>query len=482
MDYASKLVNDSMPKIDKIKRVTLFWPFSNYTLQDKILTPSSTMAYLSSVLESKNFEVTVVDARTIYSTEDLYKNPNKTLEDFVKIIEKTDPDLLGIGSWTVSMPFIAKFVPKFKETNPNVPIVVGGYNPTFLPKETLELIPQIDFLARGEGEFLLLDLIQTLNAKKNINKVKGISFWKNRKIVNTPNGELIKNLDKIPIIDFENFLQIKKWKIHINYFNVMSSRGCQYNCGFCSVRKMWPKTRYFSIPYMIKQIKHLNDLYGLTEIPFGDDNFMVNIARTKKLTKEIHKKFKYMKLKASVRLESISTQLISEFKKYGLNWFAIGVESIIPESLKFFNKTQNPEQYVKLIYKAMEILKKANLDHVSLHFIIGAPNETKEDIIKLINFSRLIKEKYNFFPNLYLIALLPGTDLWNLYVNKKIEIYKVESPIKNFNYPFVKDYSFVKDYNHLVWMVPTSYRIKNNNMPIEEFENLLRENNVNELM
>jgi len=477
MDYVSRLVDDDMIKTEKIKKVTLFWPFSNYDIRDKSLRPALNMAYLSSVLESKNFEVTVVDAKMIYPLEELYKNPDNAIEDFVKIIESTNPDLLAIGSWTSTMFFIANFVPKFKANNLDIPIVVGGYNPTFLPKETLELIPQIDILARGEGEFLLLDLIQAMNSKKNINKVKGITFWKNGKIVDTPNRQLIKNLDKIPIIDLENFLHIEKMKNSGITFNIMSSRGCPFSCNFCSVQKMWSKPRYFSIQYIIKQIKHLNDLYGLLQIPFGDDNFMVNISRARKLSKEIHRNFKDMKFGTNIRLESVSTQLISEFKKYGLDNLLIGIESIIPESLKFFNKTQNPELYIKLIYKSIEILKKSNLNSIILDFIIGAPNETKEDMLKLINFLKSIK-KNEFIPILFIVTLFPGSDLWNFYMNKKIEIYKVETPIElgNLSGPYAKEYS------HLAWMAPTYYRVKNSNMSVEEFESILKENNAQELM
>ena len=162
-------------------------------------------------------------------------------------------------------------LPEYKKRNPEVKIILGGNNATFVPDETLSLIKEIDFLVRGEGQNTILELADALFKNKKVNDIKGISFRKDNRIINNPDRELIKDINKLPLLDFSSFQDFKS-----DNFALMASIGCPYNCSFCSCPGFWKKYRFYSVDYMIKQIKLLQRLFGDVKIDFWDSNITMN--------------------------------------------------------------------------------------------------------------------------------------------------------------------------------------------------------------
>ena len=135
-------------------KATIFWPPTPQGRWNFRIYPSMGCAYLDAVLREK-YKVSVVDANIVHgNTAEFYKdynkihNPSKTVLDvwddilnkLIKITEETNPDFLCVGSWSYNMPFIAEFTRNFKARNPNIPIILGGINPTLIPNETLKAL------------------------------------------------------------------------------------------------------------------------------------------------------------------------------------------------------------------------------------------------------------------------------------------------------------------------------------------------------
>lgn len=395
--------------------------------------------------------------------EEFRKRPEKILEKLINIVEKTNPEILGVGSWTYSMPFVAEFTREFKARNPDIPIILGGSNATHVPTETLELLPHIDFCVRGEGEYTLLELCQTLSSGKNtFGNIKGISYRnKERKIVHTEDRPLIKNLDELPLLDLENFYKLPKtFRLAFN-----TSRGCNMNCTFCSIRSSQGHLRYYSIPYVIKNINHLMNLYEShivknTGIHFHDANLFFDLKRSQALLKLLRTNFHELMWSADTRIDSITEALATEIKKSNFVEISLGIESIIPETLIFFNKTNNPYKYISSISKVLTIFENKGIA-LCLNFIDGAPNETQKDMQKLKKFVIKCMQK----PNVDRIAIgvlmvFPGTNLWYKYVNGDLRLFEV---------PGGSQEPFAEKYYNFVFMVPSHYKIRNCHMTNKKY-------------
>jgi|TARA_Y100000031_G_C8150425_1_gene352075 uncharacterized protein YuzE len=206
-------------------KVVLLWITEFYFISRNIpgpdhgtVLPSITMSIISKKLEEEKIENKVIDTDILYLTK--YKGLSS--KEFGKKIfieiEKLKPEIIGVGSWVSSVSF--EFLKILKERNPNVKIILGGINATFLPSETLKLAPWIDIVVRGEGQETFVELIKTLTKNRNLSVIKGISFKRNKEIFHTIDRIPKKTLDEYPIIDFENFIGIEKYRYfdRLTYF------------------------------------------------------------------------------------------------------------------------------------------------------------------------------------------------------------------------------------------------------------------------
>ncbi|MBD3155826.1 MAG: radical SAM protein [Candidatus Aenigmarchaeota archaeon] len=439
--------------------IVLFWPPMNYEKGLEYDIPSLSMASLSKTLEENNFEVYIFDANFHFKSEEICEKPREILFKCIKIIEEINPEILGIGSWTLSMPFIADFLIKFKERNPEIQIILGGYNPTFLPGETLEKIPSVDFLVRGEGEYTLLELCKYLNGKssKKLASIQGISYKnkKSGKIIHNKKRDLCK-LDDLPLVDFENYINIEKIRKKIKPI-LMNSRGCIYSCNFCSIKGIWPYYRFFSSDKTIEQIKRLLDLYDIDRINFVDDNFFINPKRTRKLLENINGSFPDLKVGGDMRVENFSLEFMKKMKNRNMDYFFIGIDSIIPETLIFYGKTLKPLKYIQKVKKIINYIKKSDT-HLDMGYILGAPNEIMSSFFETREFFRKIQKFKNIRIIPTIITVYPGTTLWRNYKEGKLKVYYIKNhlEISSFSGPYSEKYS------KSISMVPTYYRIKNN--------------------
>jgi len=469
------------------KKITLFWPpIPNGPSEDKSIQPNMGMAYLDAVLRDK-FEVSIIDANIIYEPfSDFYKDflrkkgkdeikvwDNLTFK-MIKLIEKTEPDFLGVGSWSYNMPFVLEFTRWFKARNSDVPLIVGGINPTLMPNETLAVMPYVDYLVMGEGEYTFLELLECLSENKSINGVKGISFVKDGRIINNPQRPFIKKLDNLPFFDYENFIGLRNWIKRRGFGSIqfLASRGCVAKCTFCTVYQMWKMQRFYSKEYLVKQVKELVDKYGAgtDKLAFFDDNFVVNFNQTKKLVDHFKQNFPDNKWQiVDMRVDASSKEFLRYCGKNDCWHIGFGVESLNSNSLKYINKTISPEGYKKKVMDIIEITNELGIK-TTLSSILGLPTETEKDIIKQANFYIDLYNKYEYTGfDVCPIVIHPATSLWNDYKNGNIQVYKRPHRAPKRFYEGL----YADRWDHLLFLVPNAYRIPNIYMPKEKFERVL---------
>ncbi len=380
----------------------------------------------------------------------------KYLEDSLKTVEKYNPDILCVSSWSSNFPFNIELIRRFKSRNPNTAIIMGGYPSTFVPEETLSIAPEIDYLVRGEGELTLSELMGALKeGKDNLGNIKGISYRNSEgKIVHTPNRPVVKNLDDLPIPDYSSFA--KKTENYI----VRSSRGCVFHCKFCASRVLeGSPERRKSIKRMEKEIKSIDTNY----IFFACNNFTTKKTWVEKICDKL--KGSGIDWHCMSRIDTVNGKLIKKMAESGCEEISYGPESIVPRLLTKMGKI-NPSfvsKYLKLCWDIPLFSKEVGLI-TRANTVIGFPYEKKEELIKTLNYIVELNKK-GIFSHASILSPFIGCEMWNQYVEGKYEIIR-----KNYEKAF-----FVEKYEHLPWAYPDAWMFKNQYMSKNEFEKIITE-------
>lgn len=321
-------------------------------------------------------------------------------------LEEYKPDVIGITSVSQNYDIAKAIAKRAKELG--AATIVGGVHITLLP---LSLDKNIDIAVLSEGEIAFLKIIQTVEKygldKEKLAEIKGVVYWDNGQLRFTQNGELVPDVDTLPypardLIDYD-------WVIA----TMFTSRGCPFNCVFCSSTRIWEKVRYHSPEYVVNEIRHMVETYGTKHITFNDDLFIANPKRAIQIADLIAKEGLNEKVtfNMSCRANLVTDEVAIALKKMNTELVSMGLESGSPTILKF---AKGPNITVEDNMRAIDILKKYG---VMTHgtFIIGFPMDTKETVLETLNFIK--KSKLDSF-EAYILAPMPGTPVWDYALQK----------------------------------------------------------------
>ena len=332
-------------------------------------------------------------------------------------------DLIGVSAVTQDIKHAIGFA-KFVKSKGSAPVILGGVHIT-----TYRVLPKpFDIGVIGEGEETMLELTKLDNFSPNtLKNIRGICYNENGKTVFTEPRPLISQLDNIPIPDREianiNYYLIKRQVIpyHIGRtLTMITSRGCPFNCVFCSTKIHWQKFRAFSAERVIEEIEHLMEKYNVEIIHIFGDLFIADKKRLSKIhklivKKEINKKVKFMCL---VRSDMIDDSTMKMLKEMNVVITGIGMESGAPNMLEYLKKrttTINDNR------RAIELANRYNIPTMG-SFMIGNPNETENDMIKTLKFIRSYRYSPFLSPLSYIATAFPGTELWDYAKTKGINV------------------------------------------------------------
>ncbi len=311
-------------------------------------------------------------------------------------------DLVGISTLTATAPRAYEIIREVQEANKRATTVIGGPHVTFLPEEALQA--GADFVVRGEGEKTLLEVIKYLQGSVlAVSSIPGLSYKKDGVMIhNTPRLHLsTEELDILPTPDF-SLVHGWKWNSRMVY-PVSLSRGCPFDCTFCSVIKMFGrKYRIVSLEKALIELKHAAAATKGT-IFVVDDNFAANPKFTKELLEKVVSMEIKMKWSAQMRVDvAKDPKLLSLLKQAGCARGYFGFESISEKNLLATRKKQGIED----IKRYIEAIKEAG---IAIHgMFVFFPDDTREIIKKTVEFV-----KKNGMTTIQFLALTPfqGTEI-----------------------------------------------------------------------
>lgn len=371
-----------------------------------VIAPPLGIAYMAGVLQENNIDVEILDA----SAEDM------DFKDVEKELLKRKPDLVALTALTPTIGRALETAQVVKETLPDSIVVMGGYHPTFNFIETLE-DENVDIVIRGEGEYIMLNLVQALENQSSLHDVKGIVFEdKNSKeIVVNPEAPLIQDLDELPFPAL-NLLPMNKYRLldmDTHMTTMITTRGCPMQCSFCSSAAMHgKKNRERSVENIVDEIEYLKTNYDIDTIAFMDDTFTLKKRKVMAICDEILKRNIEIMWGCTSRVDTLDEKLLKKMKEAGCITIFIGVESADQQQLD--NMCKNTT--IAKIENAFKIARKLKIRTIA-SVALGMPGDTKEIMNKTVKFVHKLKPNYAIYS---LATPYPGTRFYKEAFEKNL--------------------------------------------------------------
>ncbi len=335
-----------------------------------------------------------------------------------------DPKVVLIPSMTGTQLKYALEASRIVKEKSKAKVLWGGVHATLMPQQTIEH-PLIDMLVIGEGEFVLQDIMDALDGKRNLEDVKGIVYKENGRVkFNEKAGQPDPNeIPEVPynLVDIENY--VKSGGISFNVkertLPFISSRGCPYTCTFCSTgginkgkwRSMNAELTYERVSKMVKK-------FNIDVVKFYDENFTSNPKRSEEIADLIGGKFLWS---MQARMDNM---LITDMKKLeagGLRVVEPGIESGSDRILKLVNKGEDKATMIAANRKLAETNIKA-----FYNFMMGFPGETYDELLETVDLAlQMIKENPNgHITQFYIYVPYVGAPLFDYAVKQGFQVPK----------------------------------------------------------
>lgn len=285
-------------------------------------------------------------------------------------------DAIGVGACTSESPDALTILKQAKKSGKIT--IAGGLYPTFNINTVLNT-DYVDYVVRGEGEIILSGLLRALQGRIPIDKIKGISYKRNGKIVHNSDQELIEDLDSLPMPAYD--LVPTQDYVQFTSASIYSARGCPMTCKFCTLNDMWKfRQRKRSPENIIQELEMLKD-FGFDTINFKDETITQDRKRALELFKEIEKTDLGLRYKAKSRIDHIDGKLVQQGVRAGLDTIQTGIESISQNSLKSMGKGINAD-YIRNAFDIM-LNNGCNVNPVYIFSWVG---ETEADLLRNARF------------------------------------------------------------------------------------------------
>jgi len=329
------------------------------------------LGYLAASLKREGHEVRIVN---------MSESGRLSPLSFAEILEEMRPQLVGFAVYQRNMLVVRGLCRAVKETLPDAKIILGGPQATFMPSEALRVLREVDFLCRGEGEVVVLEVVRALESGRIRGPVPGTTtrveddHWEEGEEVRGP-----EDLDAYPSPFLEGVLELRGLEEAI----MLTSRGCPYGCLFCyTPRAFGRKVRYHSVDRVLEEISWLRSR-GLERFWLADPSFSFNRSRTVELMERIAARGLRAKFWLETRADLVDEEILDLMARAGVEMVAYGLESASDRVLERIGKGISPGEVKRAVLKTME-----RGMGVELFSQYGLPGETLRDALNTLEFVR----------------------------------------------------------------------------------------------
>lgn len=361
---------------------------------------------IAAVLEKEGIDVEIVPAEIL----------KLSWRDIAKKIQADRPDIVGVTSTTENRFQSFELVKVARKAHPPALLVMGGPHASMAAEDTLAHLRELDVVVRGEGELTMLDLCRALDRKWHINSIShiaGISYRDGGRILSNKPRSPIHNLDGLPFPAF-HLIPFEKYNFKVDVpgqgllqgVNIMTSRGCPFNCNFCATPINWGRSvRVRSAENVVQEIEHHVREREARVIFFNDDTFNFNMKRVEDICQLLIERKLPVFWQCEIRIDLMSKALLARMKEAGLFWASFGLEAgservrneIIDKKIKI-------EDFHNIIAwcRELEIIPNP-------FFIFSHPTETWEEAQETIRIIEQYQDQVD--ASVAILHIYPGTPL-----------------------------------------------------------------------
>ena len=363
---------------------------------------------LSSVLKRAGHECVMFDQA----------NPDTPNDVIIDEIKRQKPVLVGLSFLsTTSYPYAKILARQIRAAESTVKLAFGGVFATLNAGLIKLQCPEVDFICRGDGEQLMLDLLEQLDWPEGVG---GLTWMKDRTVVNNPGRPMERHLDQWPFPDRESLkldfiesmpLDVPAVLSMERFTTMQTSRGCPWPCVFCDIPIFNEgKWRARSAAHVVAELKHLEE-HGYGSVYFVDDHFLLQPKRIEAICSGIMQEKLRIQWGIEGRVDSVAQHLFPAMAKAHCRTVMFGIES---GSQKILDRLKK-EQTLAEVTTAVKNAKRAGIEIVHGFFTVGNPDETVEDMQATFAFaSTLPLDTFGFNR----LCVYRGTPLWQEYVKR----------------------------------------------------------------
>ena len=363
---------------------------------------------LSSVLKEAGHECVIFDQA----------NPDTPNHVIIDEIKRQNPALVGLSFLsTTSYPYAKILARQIRATDSTVKLAFGGVFATLNAGLVKLQCPEVDFVCRGDGEQLLLDLLAHIGAPESVG---GLTWMKDGKVISNPGRPIERHLDQWPFPDRESLrldfvesmpLDVPAVLSMERFTTMQTSRGCPWPCVFCDIPIFNEgKWRARSAEHVVTELKHL-EAHGYGSVYFVDDHFLLQPKRIESICNGVRQNNLTIQWGIEGRVDSVAQHLFPAMAKAHCRTVMFGIESGSQKILDRLKKEQTLEEVTQAVTNA----KKAGIEIVHGFFTVGNPDETVQDMNATFDFAgKLPLDTFGFNR----LCVYRGTPLWQEYVKR----------------------------------------------------------------
>jgi anaerobic magnesium-protoporphyrin IX monomethyl ester cyclase len=389
-------------------------------------TPCIGLAYVAGYARKHGYDVTIVDAiaEGLNRYWPLDGHPGYICQGLPvdEVLQRipADSDVIGFsamfsGEWPIQRELIKTLRKRF----PNALFVAGGEHITALPEYSLRDCPALDVCVRGEGEHTFYEVLESWSERRDYSQVSGIAYLDaNKQFVINSNLPRIRDLDTIPWPYWpEGYLE-RFWAIGKSYgvcserdMPLMISRGCPFQCTFCSSPQMWTTLyKLRDVNDVIAEIKHYQERYDITAFQLYDLTAIVKKSWTVEFCQRLLDEGINLKwsLPSGTRSEALDAETLGYLRKTGCNYLCYAPESGSEATLKRIKKKIHLSRMTDSIMEAKRqgLILRANL-------IVGFPEETRQDVFATFKYGLSLAFRGVDEVSANVFSPYPGSELFN---------------------------------------------------------------------
>ncbi|MCK5820615.1 MAG: cobalamin-dependent protein [Bacteroidales bacterium] len=370
----------------------LIYPKESLSIFENIIPLG--LATIAAVLEGNGFSVKIVDLT-------LYRG------NLIKDLQAWQPSVIGISGTTVTRKGSFKAARLSKKALPETTVVYGGVHATFAAEDTLENIPEIDYIIKGEGEYSFLELCQHIinRGSEDIFSISGLSYRRDGQIFHNKPAR-INDLNKLPqparhLFDEKYGLKLDFYDLDADF--IMTSRGCPAACTFCSASKMFPGgVRLRSAELIRPEIVNLLENKDIKALKIFDSTFTANREHVLDFCQMISE-FD-LKWECEVRADTVDKELLTIMRDAGCCYIDVGMETVDPVLLTNLHKNVDVEQLEQVLLWCRELVIKAKV-----FFIFGHPGQSFSSCMKDLDYIKKNRKKIDYIAASIGMRIYPGT-------------------------------------------------------------------------